>query len=343
MIFNDIQVMEEMKKFIEKLPKAELHVHIEGTFEPELMFKIAKRNNLKLKYRSIESLKKAYNFANLQEFLNIYYAGCNMLINEIDFYDLTWAYLIKAKEQNIRHVEIMFDPQTHTERGITFETVIKGIYKALQDAENKLGITSKLIMSFLRHLSERKAFETLDEAEPFKDWIDAVGLDSSEVGHPPSKFKSVFEEANKRGYLIVAHAGEEGPPEYVSEALSLLNVDRIDHGNRGLEDDKVIQTLLEKNMALTVCPLSNLKLKVVTDLTEHPLRKMLDKNIFATINSDDPAYFGGYLNENYIAIQEALSLTKAEIVKLAENSFKASFLSDKGKKRMLLEVANYVK
>jgi len=333
--------MGNMKKFIKNLPKAELHLHIEGTFEPELMFKIAKRNNLKLKYDSIASLKNAYDFENLQEFLDVYYAGCNVLINEVDFYDLTWAYFIKAKEQSILHTEIMFDPQTHTDRGIKFETVIRGIHGALKDAETKLGITSKLIMSFLRHLPENEAFKILEDAEPFSDWIDAVGLDSSEVGHPPSKFRRVFQEAKKRGYLIVAHAGEEGPPEYVNEALSILQVDRIDHGNRGLEDDKVVKKLLEKNIALTVCPLSNLKLKVVKDLTKHPLKKMLAKGIFATINSDDPAYFGGYLNENYIAIQEALNLTQAEIIKLAENSFKASFLTNKKKKGMLTKVGNY--
>lgn len=333
--------MENIKKFIKGLPKAELHLHIEGTFEPELMFKIAERNNIKLNYDSIESLKNAYDFDNLQEFLDIYYAGCNVLVNEVDFYDLTWAYLTKAKEQNIRHAEIMFDPQTHTDRGIAFETVIKGIHDALKNAESELGITSKLIMSFLRHLPEEKAFETLKEAEPFSDWIDAVGLDSSEVGHPPSKFENVFQKAKEQGYLIVAHAGEEGPPEYVVEALSLLNVDRIDHGNRGMEDDSVVEMLIDKNIALTVCPLSNLKLKVVTDLTKHPLRKMLNRGIFATINSDDPAYFGGYLNENYISVQEALDLSKAEIITLAENSFKASFLPDKMKEELLSEIANY--
>ena len=329
---------ENMKKFIEEIPKAELHLHIEGTFEPELMFTIAKRNGIKLDYCSIEDLKKAYNFSNLQEFLDIYYTGCNVLINEIDFYDMTWAYLTKAKEQNIIHTEIMFDPQTHTDRGISFETVIKGIHKALVDAETKLGITSKLIMSFLRHLPEEAAFVILEKAAPFKEWIDAIGLDSSEVGHPPSKFERVFKKAKKEGYLIVAHAGEEGPPEYITEALQLLQVDRIDHGNRCLEDVNVVNDLVERKMALTVCPLSNLKLKVVKDLNEHPLKKMLIKGLFVTINSDDPAYFGGYLNDNYFEIQRALDLSKEDIIQLAENSINASFLNKIEKDKILLKI-----
>ncbi len=331
-----------MKKFIEGIPKAELHLHIEGTFEPELMFEIAKRNGVHLDYNSIEELKEAYNFSNLQEFLDIYYAGCNVLINEVDFYDMTWAYLKKAKEQNILHTEIMFDPQTHTERGISFETVFNGIHKALVDAESKLGITSKLIMSFLRHLPERAAFEILDTAIPFKKWIDAVGLDSSEVGNPPSKFERVFQKAREEGYLIVAHAGEEGPPEFITEALELLQVDRIDHGNRCLEDMDVVNDLIERKMALTVCPLSNLKLQVVNDLTRHPLSVMLDKGLFVTINSDDPAYFGGYLNENYIDIQKALDLSKEDIILLAGNSFKASFLSEVEKSKMLQKISDFI-
>jgi len=331
-----------MKKFIEGIPKAELHLHIEGTFEPELMFKIAKRNSIYFKYENIEELKKAYSFSNLQEFLDIYYAGCNALINEVDFYDMTWAYLKKAKEQNILHAEIMFDPQTHTNRGISFETVISGIHNALADAETKLGITSKLIMSFLRHLPEKAAFETLEKAKPFKNWIAAVGLDSSEVGHPPSKFERVFQKAKADGYLIVAHAGEEGPPEYVTEALDLLEVDRIDHGNRSMEDIDVVNKLIERKMALTVCPLSNLKLKVVTDLKKHPLKRMLDKGLFVTINSDDPAYFGGYVNANYIEIQKALDLSKEDIIQLAGNSFNASFLNDLQKSKMLEILSEYI-
>jgi len=324
-----------MKKFIEGIPKAELHLHIEGTFEPELMLEIAKRNSIYLKYENIEELKNAYNFSNLQEFLDIYYSGCNALIKEIDFYDMTWAYLNKAKEQNILHTEIMFDPQTHTNRGISFKTVINGIHKALVDAETKLGITSKLIMSFLRHLPEKAAFETLEQAKPFKNWIDAVGLDSSEVGHPPSKFERVFQKAKEEGYLIVAHAGEEGPPEYVTEALDLLDVDRIDHGIRSMEDMDVVNKLIERNVALTVCPLSNLKLQVVTDLKKHPLKRMLDKGLFVTVNSDDPAYFGGYINENYLEIQKALVLSKEDIIQHATNSFNASFLNEIEKSKML--------
>jgi len=331
-----------MDKFIKAIPKAELHLHIEGTFEPALMLEIAKRNNIQLKYKSIADLKNAYNFSNLQEFLDIYYEGCNVLLNEIDFYDITWAYLIKAQEQNILHVEIMFDPQTHTDRGIAFETVIKGIHKALVNGQNKLGISSKLIMSFLRHLPEEAAFETLEQAKPFKEWIDAVGLDSSEIGNPPSKFKRIFKQAKEDGYLVVAHAGEEGPPEYVAEALELLQVDRIDHGIRSLENMDVVNDLIMRNIALTVCPLSNLALKVVKDLTMHPLKIMLDKGLFVTINSDDPAYFGGYLNENYIEIQKALNLTKKDIIQLAANSFKASFLNKIEKNKMLDKQTEYI-
>jgi len=330
-----------MKKFIEGIPKAELHLHIEGTFEPELMFRIAKRNDIKLNYKNIKDLKKAYNFANLQEFLDIYYMGCNVLLHEVDFYDLTWAYLVKAKEQNILHTEIMFDPQTHTERGISFDTVINGIHRALTQAETKLGVTSKLIMSILRHLPEQAAFVTLEQAAPFKEWIDVIGLDSSEIGHPPSKFKRVFQKAKEEGYLIVAHAGEEGPPDYVTEALEVLHVNRIDHGNRSLEDNDVVSDLIERKMALTICPLSNLKLKVVSDLKVHPLKEMLLKGLFVTINSDDPAYFGGYLNENYIEIQKALNLSKQDIVQIATNSFKASFLNEIEKNAMLLKLKEF--
>jgi len=331
-----------MDKFIKAIPKAELHLHIEGTFEPALMLEIAKRNNIQLKYKSIADLKNAYNFSNLQEFLDIYYEGCNVLLNEIDFYDITWAYLIKTQEQNILHVEIMFDPQTHTDRGIAFETVINGIHKALAKGQSKLGISSKLILSFLRHLPEEAAFETLEQAKPFKKWIDAVGLDSSEIGNPPSKFKRIFKQAKENGYLIVAHAGEEGPPEYVAEALELLHVNRIDHGIRSLENMDVVNDLIKRNIALTVCPLSNLALKVVKNLTKHPLKIMLDKGLFVTINSDDPAYFGGYLNENYIEIQKALNLSKEDIIQLAGNSFKASFLNEIEKSKMLQKLKNFI-
>ncbi len=330
-----------IRDFISGIPKAELHLHIEGTFEPELMFEIAKRNNIKIKYESVEELKKAYNFDNLQEFLDIYYAGACVLIEEQDFYDMTWAYLEKVHSQNVIHAEIFFDPQTHTDRGIAFSTVIKGIDRALKDAQNKLGISSRLIMCFLRHLNEEAAMDTLKVALKYKDLISAVGLDSSEVGHPPSKFQRVFELAKKEGFLTVAHAGEEGPAEYVWEALNLLKVLRVDHGNRSLDDDKLVQELVNRNMPLTVCPLSNLKLKVVKDLKDHPLKIMLNKGLLVTINSDDPAYFDGYINENYNAVSQALDLSKDDIYELAKNSFEASFLDEKTKKEFIEKVDEY--
>lgn len=330
-----------IKDFISGLPKAELHLHIEGTFEPELMFEIANRNRIKLKYATIEELKSAYNFNNLQEFLDIYYSGARVLIQEQDFYDLTWAYLQKIHAQNVLHTEIFFDPQTHTSRGVPFETAITGIYNALEDGRKTLGISYRLIMSFLRHLTEESAFQTLNESLPFRHWIAGVGLDSSEVGHPPHKFERVFEAARKEGFRVVAHAGEEGPPEYVWEALQILKVDRIDHGNRSLEDEKLIEELVLRKMPLTVCPLSNLKLKVVKDLQKHPLLLMLEKELVPTINSDDPAYFGGYMNENFMAVAEALNLTAEQIATLAKNSFTASFLDNKSKAEMLAKIDDY--
>jgi adenosine deaminase len=323
------------------LPKAELHLHIEGTFEPELMFVIAERNQIKLKYNSVDELKAAYNFNNLQEFLDIYYNGANVLIEERDFYELTWAYLQKIHSQNVLHTEVFFDPQTHTSRGILFHKVISGIHRALEDGREKLGISSRLILSFLRHLSEESAFQTLEEALPYKAWITAVGLDSSETGHPPVKFEKVFAKAREEGFLTLAHAGEEGPPEYVWEALNILGVSRIDHGNRSLENPQLIAELVKRKMPLTICPLSNLKLKVVTDMTQHPLAEMLEKGMMATINSDDPAYFGGYMNENYIVVAEALKLSKVQIVGLAKNSFAASFLEDETKKEMIEKIEAY--
>jgi adenine deaminase len=317
-----------MKNFIQSLPKAELHLHIEGSLEPELLFELAQRNNIEIPYSSIEELRSAYNFNNLQEFLDIYYAGAAVLIEEQDFYDLTWAYLTKIHSQNVVHTEIFFDPQTHTERGISFEKVINGISKALKDGEEKFGITSHLIVSFLRHLPEEAAFNTLEEALPFRDWIAGFGLDSSEKGNPPSKFERVFKKVKELGLKVVAHAGEEGPADYVWEAIQLLQVDRIDHGNNALHDDKLIEVLVEKQIALTVCPLSNEKLQVVPELSNHPIRTMLEKGLLATVNSDDPAYFGGYVNENFEALVNGINLTKAEIKQLAINSFKASFLSD---------------
>lgn len=333
--------MKSIEEFIKTIPKAELHVHIEGTFEPELMFEIANRNNISLQYQSVGELKSAYNFSNLQSFLDIYYAGARVLITEQDFYDLTLAYLEKAHSQNVIHAEIMFDPQTHTNRGISFDTAIQGITRALDYGRKELGITSNLIMCFLRHLSEEEAFKILEMALNYKDIIIAVGLDSSEKEHPPSKFKRVFEMALKEGFKTVAHAGEEEPAEYVWEALQLLNVSRIDHGNNSLNDENLIQELVNQRIPLTVCPLSNLKLKVVTDLKKHPLKKMIDTGLFATVNSDDPAYFGGYVNENFLAVAEALNLSKKEIFQLAKNSFQASFLDDDMKLQMIDMVEDF--
>ncbi|HJN97523.1 MAG TPA: adenosine deaminase, partial [Candidatus Marinimicrobia bacterium] len=276
----------QLNNYIEGIPKAELHLHIEGTFEPELMFEIARRNNISINYKSIDELKKAYSFNNLQEFLDIYYAGASVLLQVQDFYDLTWAYLTKAHEQNLIHTEIFFDPQTHTDRGLSFDTVIQGIRSALDDGKEKLGISSKLIMCFLRHLDEAAAFETLNQALPYKNWIAGVGLDSSELGHPPSKFQRVFSKARDEGFITVAHAGEEGPAEYVWEAINLLKVSRIDHGNRSLDDKQLIKYLIETQIPLTVCPLSNLELKVVNDLKDHPLLKLMEAGLVVTINSD---------------------------------------------------------
>mgnify|MGYP002725473576 FL=1 len=330
-----------INEFIEGIPKAELHLHIEGTFEPELMFEIAHRNNISINYSSVDDLKKAYNFNNLQEFLDIYYAGASVLITEQDFYDLTWAYLTKVHEQNIVHTEIFFDPQTHTDRGVSFETVIHGIHNALEVGKEKLGISSHLIMCFLRHLDEESAFETLNQALPYKKWITAVGLDSSELGNPPSKFERVFSKAIDEGFITVAHAGEEGPADYIWEAINLLKVSRIDHGNRSLDDDQLIKFLSDKQIPLTICPLSNLELKVVDDLINHPLLKLMDAGLMVTINSDDPAYFGGYMNENYCRIASALNLSKEQIKELAKNSFQSSFLSDDDKEIMIRKIEQY--
>lgn len=316
---------------IRALPKAELHVHIEGTFEPELMFSIAQRNQIDMPYKSVEDVRQAYDFHNLQSFLDIYYAGAAVLIHEQDFYDLAWAYFEKCAEDHVVHTEMFFDPQTHTDRGIAFATVIHGLQRACDDAKAKLGISSALIMCFLRHLSEEAAFETLQQALPFKDQIIAVGLDSSEVGHPPSKFARVFAKAREAGFLVVAHAGEEGPAAYVWEALDLLKVNRIDHGVRAEEDSELMQRLVAEKMPLTVCPLSNLKLKVVNDMQQHNIRRLLQQGVHVTVNSDDPSYFGGYMNDNFIAIADALDLTDAELKQLAINSFEASFISDQDK------------
>lgn len=325
-------------ELIRALPKAELHVHIEGTFEPELMFAIAQRNQIQIPYKSVEEVKQAYNFHNLQSFLDIYYAGANVLVHEQDFYDLAWAYFEKCAEDRVVHTEMFFDPQTHTDRGVAFSTVIGGLKRACADAKAKFGISSQLIMCFLRHLSEEAAFETLEQALPFKQDIIAVGLDSSEVGHPPAKFERVFAKAREEGFLIVAHAGEEGPPEYVWEALDLLKVNRIDHGVRSEEDEQLMERLINEKMPLTVCPLSNLKLCVVKDMKDHNIRRLLQKGVNVTVNSDDPSYFGGYMNDNFFAIQQALDLSNDELKQLAVNSFEASFISDEEKQKWVAEI-----
>jgi adenosine deaminase len=333
--------MMSIEEFIKNIPKAELHVHIEGTFEPELMFKIASRNHISIKHKSVEELKKAYDFTNLQHFLDIYYEGASVLITKLDFYDLTWAYLEKVHLQNVQHTEIFFDPQTHTSRGIKLSTVIEGINEALIDGRKKLGISSNLILCFLRHLSEEEAFKTLENALEFKNLIIGVGLDSSERGHPPSKFKRVFEQALKEGFKTVAHAGEEGPAEYVWEAIDLLKVSRIDHGNNSLHDKNLVDELVNRKIPLTVCPISNLKLKVIAEMKNHPLKTMLEKGLFVTVNSDDPSYFGGYVNENFLAVSTALNLNKEEIFLLAKNSFYASFLDENTKTEMIERVERF--
>ena len=329
---------EERAAFIAGLPKAELHLHIEGSLEPELMFELAQRNRVAIPFGSVEEVRAAYAFSNLQDFLDIYYQGMGVLHREQDFYDLTAAYCARAHADAVRHVEIFFDPQGHTARGIAFETVITGITRALDDAAASYGMTSKLILCFLRHLSEADAEATLDAALPWLDRIDGVGLDSSEVGHPPAKFERVFARARTLGFKIVAHAGEEGPPEYVHQALDLLKVDRIDHGNRSLEDPALVARLAADGMTLTVCPLSNLKLCVVGDLADHPLKTMLDAGLKATVNSDDPSYFGGYVNANYQAVADALDLSRDELLTLARNSFTGSFLDDAAKARHLAAI-----
>ena len=330
-----------LKNIIQGIPKAELHLHIEGSFEPELMFEIAKRNNITLAYESVESLKNAYKFNNLQEFLDIYYTGAQVLLYERDFFDLTWAYLTKVNSENVVHVEVFFDPQTHTNRGVPFDVVIRGIYRALEKAKSEFNMTYKLIMSYLRHLSEEEAFKTLESSIPYMDWIDGVGLDSSELGNPPSKFINVFKASAERGFKLAAHAGEEGPAEYIWEAINLLNVDRIDHGNRCLDDEILVQVLIEKNMGLTLCPLSNVELKVIQKMEEHPVLKMLEKGLLATIHSDDPAYFGGYMNANYLETAKALNLTEAHLMQLAINAFEASWLSVDEKQKHIFKVKQY--
>jgi adenine deaminase len=328
--------------FIEGIPKAELHIHIEGSLEPELMFELARRNGLKLPFKSVDEVREAYEFVDLQSFLQLYYQGVRVLVNERDFYDLTWAYLKKARSQNIRHSEMFFDPQAHTGRGIAFDTVISGIHHAMLDAKQRLGISSKLVLCFLRDLSEEAAIATLQQALPFRDWIVAVGLDSSEVGHPPEKFTRVFDRAREEGFLTVAHAGEEGPPEYIWQALDRLKVSRIDHGVRCIEDPKLTARLAAEGIPLTVCPLSNVKLRVFESVEQHNLKQLLDDELCVTINSDDPAYFGGYLTENFLTVQKALKLDRDDIYCLVRNSFQAAFLSPDEKQTFLDELDNYI-
>jgi adenine deaminase len=314
--------------FITGLPKAELHLHIEGSLEPELMFALARRNKLDLPFRTVEDLRAAYDFSKLQDFLDIYYAGAQVLRTERDFHDLTLAYFARVAADGVLHAEIFFDPQTHTARGIPFAVAVEGILSGMAAAAQKFGITSRLIMCFLRHLDEEAAFETFRMAEPWFDRICGVGLDSSELGHPPGKFARVFAAAGAAGLKRVAHAGEEGPAAYVREALDLLHIDRLDHGNRALEDAALVERLAAAQMTLTVCPLSNLRLCVVPDMSAHPIDAMLAKNLRATINSDDPAYFGGYIGENFKAVARGRGLSRAQLVTLARNSFLGAFLED---------------
>lgn len=331
-----------LEAFIRGIPKAELHLHIEGTFEPELIFQIATRNRIALRFATVEELRTAHKFHNLQSFLDIYYEGARVLLYDRDFYDLTWAYLERVARENVRHVEIFFDPQTHTDRGVPFDTVVRGIHRALSEAGRRLRMSSRLIMCFLRHLSAESAMRTLEESLPFKDWIVAVGLDSSELNHPPEQFVEVFNRARAEGYLAVAHAGEEGPPEYIWQALDLLKVQRIDHGVRCLEDPILVQRLARERIPLTVCPLSNVKLCVFNSLEQHNLKRLLDLGLCVTVNSDDPAYLGGYLTENILASQKALGLAPDDIYTLVKNSFEASFLSSDEKQVLIDELSRFM-
>ena len=333
--------MSDLDRFIAGLPKAELHIHIEGSLEPELMFELARRNKVEIPFKTVEAVREAYSFSRLQDFLDIYYQGANVLLTEEDFRDLAAAYLDRAAADNVVHAEIFFDPQTHTARGVPFAVVIRGLLAAMTQAEATHGLTSRLILCFLRHLDEEDAFATLRAAEPWLDQIEAVGLDSSELGHPPSKFACVFAAAAERGLKRVAHAGEEGPPEYVYEALDVLKVDRLDHGNRSLEDPALVRRLAAEAMTLTVCPLSNLKLCVVPSMDVHPIDRMLAQGLRATINSDDPAYFGGYVNDNYRAVAGARQLSRNQLTTLARNSFLGSFLQPAAIRAHLARVDEY--
>lgn len=326
---------QELLKLARQMPKAELHLHIEGSLEPEMLFRLADRNGVRLNYPDVNSLRAAYAFNNLQEFLDIYYTGMSVLREEEDFYDLTWAYLKRVHQDNVVHVEIFFDSQVHLERGIPLEVQIRGIRRALRDGNEQLGISSKLILSFLRHLPEAQAFQALKLAEPFLDQLDGFGLDSSEIGHPPEQFARVFAKCRELGFRVTAHAGEEGPAEYIHQALDLLRVDRIDHGNHSLDDAALVRRLTAEGKTLTVCPLSNLKLRVVKDMDQHPILTMLKQGLKATVNSDDPAYFGGYVNDNYRALIEHLPVTRDDLYHLARNSFEGAWVSDEEKTKHL--------
>ncbi|ELV8727383.1 adenosine deaminase [Vibrio fluvialis] len=327
-----------MKEFIQQLPKVELHLHIEGSLEPELMFDLAQRNQIAIPFSSPDEVRAAYQFSNLQSFLDIYYQGANVLIHEQDFFDLTWAYLLRCKQDNVMHTEIFFDPQTHTARGIAFETVINGITQALEKGQQELGISSQLIMCFLRHLSEANAMLTLQQALPYKDKIVGVGLDSSEQGHPPEKFQQVFRQAREAGFIAVAHAGEEGPALNIRNAIDLLGVQRVDHGVRCVEDAALVQQLKQTRMPLTVCPLSNLKLKVFTEMEQHNIVDLLRQGLCVTINSDDPAYFGGYMTDNFMAVADAHPMSHQELAQFTLNAIEASFISDAEKAHMNAKV-----
>jgi len=335
--------IDTLNSFIAGLPKAELHLHIEGSLEPEMMVALAKRNKIDIPFRTVEEVRAAYSFTRLQDFLDIYYQGANVLRTEEDFRDLALAYFHRAKADSVRHAEIFFDPQTHTARGLPFSVAIEGLLAGMEEAESDLGVTSKLILCFLRHLSEEEAIETLRQAEPWLDRLEGVGLDSSEVGHPPEKFARVFAAAGQRGLKRVAHAGEEGPPAYVHSALDVLHVDRLDHGNRAMEDEVLVARLAREAMTLTVCPLSNLKLCVVKEMDDHPLPDMLRRGLRATINSDDPAYFGGYVNDNYRAVAATGRLDRAHFATLARNSFLGSFLPDEEIAAHLAAIDAYTK
>ncbi|EMX0222459.1 adenosine deaminase [Vibrio fluvialis] len=327
-----------MKEFIQQLPKVELHLHIEGSLEPELMFDLAQRNQIAIPFSSPDEVRTAYQFSNLQSFLDIYYQGANVLIHEQDFFDLTWAYLLRCQQDNVMHTEIFFDPQTHTARGIAFETVINGITQALEKGQQELGISSQLIMCFLRHLSEADAMLTLQQALPYKDKIVGVGLDSSEQGHPPEKFQQVFRQAHEAGFIAVAHAGEEGPALNIRNAIDLLGVQRVDHGVRCVEDAALVQELKQTRMPLTVCPLSNLKLKVFTEMEQHNIVDLLRQGLCVTINSDDPAYFGGYMTDNFMAVADAHPMSHQELAQFTLNAIEASFISAEDKARMSAKV-----